>query len=94
MDLKLKKFLKKLNLDDDEINNLTTVCSGLEITSEGRAKENVIILIDSGFPLCDVSFVVCANPAFLCNDPIDTKSSIESIDGDVEQAIKNDPYIL
>lgn len=94
MDTSLKNFLNKLTIENDEINDLINICPGLDIIDVNRAKNNVKSVVDAGFPLIDISSIIYVNPGFLCNNPENTRERILSIDGDIEETLKNDPYLL
>ena len=94
MDKELIKFLNKLTIQKEDIQGLVDICPGLDIIDAQRAKNNVKLLVDAGFPLADVSSIIYVNPGFLCNDPERTRQILLSVDGDIEEILKYDPYLL
>ncbi len=94
MERKLVSFLKKLSIEKDEIDNLVQLCPGLDLISDTRAKANVKIVVDAGFPIFDVSNIIYSNPSFLLHDPQDLQKIIDLIDGDIETELKNNPFLI
>ena len=94
MDKKLKNYLLKLGFDDDEIEQLCNQVPGLEIIDSERAFKNIATVVAFGYPEVDIDGLIFSNPGFLCNDPDDLAKTLSSLAGDIEELLKNNPFLI
>ena len=94
MDKNLHLFLNSLDLDDENINVLVDICPGLDTVDEERALVCAKVLIDAGFPECDLDSLICVNPGVLLYDPKDLKEKLSAIQGNIEDALKTNPNLI
>ncbi len=94
MDKKLKNYLLKLGFADDEIEQLCQQAPGLEIIDSERAFKNIAIVISYGYPKVDIDSLIFSNPGFLCNAPDDLDKTLKSFDGEIEDLLKSDPFLI
>ncbi len=94
MDEILYKYLLSLDLTVDDIKGLCDLAPGLEIISHERAFANIEAVVAAGYPEEDIDSLICVNPGFLCNETEYLAQKLSEIDGDVEEALKDDPFII
>lgn len=94
MDKKLYNYLISLDFDDDDISELVSQVPGLEIISFERAIKNINAVVDKGYPKEDIDFLISANPGFLCNDVNYLNQILDSLGEDIEEKLKEDPFLI
>ena len=94
MDELLFKFLKSLEFDEEDIENLCMIAPELEYVSGERAIECAKAVVDAGFPKVDIDGLIFTNPGFLANDPETIKQKLKEIEGDLEEQLKADPFLI
>ena len=94
MDKLFFKYLTNLGFETSDINELVEIVPGLDIISYNRVYDNVQAVVDAGFPEIDIDGLIFANPGFLCNDPEYLRAKLVSIGGDIEEKLKDNPYII
>ena len=94
MENELKLYLKTLDIADSEIEEMESICPGLEFVDSFSALENLKILIDAGYPECDLDSILYINPGILLYSTDYLKDKISSLNGDIETILKNDPYAI
>lgn len=97
MNTEIKEFLKKLKFDESEIEILTKIAPVLSETSANVAAENIDIVINAGYPLDDITYLISQNPNFLCRNSAELKNDVLNIiqsHEDFESALKENPYLI
>lgn len=97
MDKIIYDFLKELKFDDGEIETLVSIAPTLEELSVAEAEENMNAVISFGYPVSDITYLISQNPGFLCRNITDLVNNLKAITlqySDVEEALKNDPYLI
>jgi hypothetical protein len=94
MDKKLITIFNEFGIMGDEIENLIQLCPGLQIVDASKVYKCINILINAGFPKDDVSSLIYINPSFMMYQPVDLDEKLKSIGGDIEEKLKNDPFII
>ena len=97
MNVKLKKYLTKCNLTDNEIKDLKFIAPMIDDIEFEVFEKNCKTLIDFGYPKVDLSFLINANPNIfvLPNQELvkDLKSLSKQYDN-IELALKNNPFLI
>ena len=94
MDKKLKSYLLKLGFIDDDIRELCNQVPGLEIIDSERAFKNIATVVAYGYPEIDIDSLIFSNPGFLCNDPDDLNETLKSLNGEIEDLLKSNPFLI
>lgn len=94
MDKELKDLLNKLTIDDEDIEQLIAICPGLEVVDWDKAGACIKIVVESGYPMSDISSLIYINPSFMLYEPRDLKIKIDALDGDIEELLKIDPFLI
>lgn len=97
MDKLLYNFFKELKFDDGEIETLVEQSPVLEELSVDEASENLNILISFGYPVDDLTYIIAMNPGFLCRNSEELKNDLKKLASeydDIEQVLKNDPFLI
>jgi hypothetical protein len=94
MDKLLVKFLKSLDLETCDIELLVQLVPGLDFIEWARAKANIDVLVNAGYPKEDLDGIICINPGFLLYDPAELAEKLSVLGEDVETALKNDPFLI
>lgn len=94
MDKLLFNFLKSLEYDEEDIENLCMISPELEYVSGERAIECAKAVVDAGFPKEDIGGLIFSNPGFLANDPHSLQNTLKKIDGNIEERLKEDPFLI
>ena len=94
MDNKLKNYLIKLGFSNDEIKRFCSQQPGLEMIAAERAFKNIATVVSFGYPKIDIDGLIFSNPGFLCNDPTELLNLLQSLNGNVEELLKADPFLI
>ena len=94
MNKEIYELLKKCDLLDEEIKNCFEICPGLDIVDYSKARNCVIALIERGYPSDDVGLLLAVNPAILLYNPKTLATKLADINGNIEEVLKNDPFII
>ena len=90
-------FFKELKFDDAEIATLVSIAPTLEELSVAEVEENMNAVVSFGYPVSDITYLISQNPGFLCRNITDLVNDLKAITlqyGDVEEALKNNPYLI
>lgn len=97
MDNTIYEYLKILKFNDDEIATLLEIAPVLEETSAEDAAKNIDAIEHFGYPIDDITYLISQNPVFLTrnfNDLVEDLQKIQSVYGDIEEALKNNPHLI
>ena len=96
MNKNIYEFLKELKFDDGEIETLISAAPVLEELSFEQALANMTAVVSAGYPADDISYIISLNPAFLCRNTTELQQNLTKIaeNGDIEQQLKTDPYLI
>ena len=90
----VKSFFKKIGLDDEDVNFITTSYPELDTYSSSKILGNAKLVVDYGYPLEDLEFLILINPGFLISNTETLKEILISLGADVADALKADPFII
>ncbi len=90
------EFLKELKFDDGEIATLVSINPVLEELSVKEVEENLNAVISFGYPVEDITYLISQNPGFLSRNITDLVLDLKyiALQGDVEELLKNDPFLI
>ena len=88
------EFLRQYDMFDEEIEQCFMLCPGLDIVDKNKAEECLKILEKHGYPKEDLGLLLVVNPAILLYEPEDLLKKLESLDGDIEDILKDDPFAI
>lgn len=94
LDGKLKYYLTSLGFENEDIENLLELCPALVDIDFEFAFENIQSVAKYGYPIEDIDAIIAANPAFLTADNKTLEKDLKAISGDVEEALKKDPFLI
>ena len=94
MEKSVKKFLYQIGLDDEDIAFIVSSYPELEISPASKIIGNAKLVIDYGYPISDLEFLVLINPGFLISNTETLENILISLGSDVAYMLKNDPFII
>jgi len=94
LDEKLKYYFITLGFEKEDIENLISICPALVDIDYDFAMNNIMAVVKKGFPVEDIDAIIAANPAFLTADNQTLVADLAAISGDIEQALKDDPFLI
>ena len=94
LDGKLKYYLTSLGFETEDIENLIELCPALVDIDFEFAFANIQSVAKHGFPIEDIDGIIATNPAFLTADNQTLEKDLNAISGDIEEALKNDPFLI
>lgn len=97
MDNQIYNFFKELKFSDAEIENLLEIAPAIAETPTSDIIDNMTIVVRFGFPADDIGSLIALNPAFLCRNIDELTSDLVELSktcDDIEEALKNDPYLI
>lgn len=95
MDKKIVDFIKKYDISDLEIEDMLEIAPMLDVTTYDEFKTNVFLLVEYGYPLSDLDFLMLSNPNMFAESARDLKADLEKLKqkfGDVEEPLKKGIY--
>ena len=93
MEPKLYNFLRAHGFDDDDVQFLVDGCHELEQVFAETALKNISIVLRAGYPEDDIGMLIGANPNFLLGSPEHIEQILSNLEN-VEETLKNDPYLI
>ncbi len=94
MDENLKYYFKSLGFASADINNLIKIEPALKIIDYSLVKNNIALLCTMGYPEVDLDSIIAINPSFLVKDYDTLKSELLSLGGNIEEKLKDDPFLI
>lgn len=97
MQEQLKKYLLSLKLTEAEINSALNMAPLLEVATLNDFKFNEAILISFGVSKNSLLNLFMLNPNIFASVPSILSKKLTQLEkefGDVEETLKNDPYII
>lgn len=94
MDKELKEFLLSLEITEKQIETMKSNFPALGLTTLEHAKENIEILEEYGYPSFDIDSLIIANPFVIIVESELLVETLDKIEDDVEEYIKNDPFFI
>ena len=94
MDQDLVLYLKSLDFSEEDIEFLTEKTPALITTPYECAMDNIMQVVSKGFPMEDIDMLIFANPNFLTISPEELSESLAKISGDIEEQLKNNPFLI
>lgn len=94
MEKKLYDYLMSLGIEAEDIDTLRESVPGLDIIGFERAKKNISLVEEFGYPSEDISSLIYANPGFLCNDPKVLKEKLILLGENIETKLNDDPFLI
>lgn len=94
MDNNLCLYLKSLDLQDEDIEVLLSQCPNLDFIDGNNALLCVDIIIQAGYPKEDIDSLICINPKILTYNPEELIKTLSSFSGNIEQILKDNPFII
>ncbi len=97
MDKELVNFLSRLDLRKDEIQNIANISPQINDISCRQFVVNCELLTTYGYPETELDTLILANPNIFVKISLDLEQeliNLSQICGDVETALKKDPYLI
>jgi len=94
MDIRLKAVFNKIGIENSDIDNLIEICPGLQFVDYKNATMCVKLVISSGYPEVDITSLIYQNPAFMLWEPKALSMKLATINGDIESALKANPFLI
>lgn len=87
-------ILTSYGLSNEEIDEIIDFCPALDIVDAERILKNIAILEQFGYPSEDMDTYILTNPKFLIYAPQELIKKLSSLGGDIEEKLKNNPYLI
>lgn len=94
MDKDLKYYLSGLGFEAADIDNLTLLEPALNVIDYTYAMDNIMLVVQKGYPIEDIDSLIATNPSFLVSDHGNLALALSQIKGDIETALKADPFLI
>lgn len=94
MDSNLVKYLSDLGFAELDIKLLTKMEPMLNKITYTYALANIALVVNKGYPQDDIDSLIYANPSFLVSLPETLAINLNNISGDIEEQLKNDPFLI
>ena len=94
MDKKVENFLINMDFTKEDIRELLSVAPGLGNISYEWFADCIEAVTDAGYPQADIDSLIFSNPTFLTQSPEFLKCELSSIGGDIEEKLKQNPYLI
>ena len=94
MEKDLHKFLIKTGLDELDIKFMCSSFPELEETNAEEAIYNVKLVVDYGYPTDKLNFLLLLNPYIMLRDADELEDDLDKIEGDIYEALKNNPLLI
>ncbi len=97
MDSKIIKFIKKYDISDLEIQDISNIAPILEVTTYNEFIANCKLLVDYGYPQEDLDVLLLANPNIFVKSYKDLKEDLVDLSykyNDIEEILKQTPAII
>ncbi len=97
MDEELVDYLLSLDLTKSEVKSLANVAPLFEYLTLDELLEHENLLIKYGYPKVDIPALILVNPNLFVMESSFLEEALKKIKkqtGDIEDALKNDPYII
>lgn len=94
MEATLFKFLRKIGLNENDIKFICESFPELEEISSEIAIDNAKLVVDYGFPLKDLNWLILINPSFLFADYDELADILDDFGDNVEQILKKNPLLI
>ena len=94
MTKKVVLYLKELGLSVDEVESVLNGDAGLNACLDNDIIANIELVISFGYPRSDMDVLILANPSFLLSSRETLEASLKAIKGDIEEALKENPYLI
>ena len=93
MNKKSLEYFKCLGLTPDDVKNILEISPEITDLDDKQIIGNIELVISFGYPKIDMGSFIQVNPTFLLLDSDTLKQILESLD-DVEESLKNDPFLI
>lgn len=97
MNNELLKQFYRLGLTENEVENILTIAPEIGTLSVESFKKNCEILVKFGYPKIDLDALLLANPNIFTHSQNELTSLLEDLlseTGDIEEALKTNPFII
>jgi len=94
MDQNNLNFLLEYNLQPEDIDQICTEYPGIIIADTQRIIKNINLLIQFGYPKLDLDSIIMINPKFLLSDHEDLIKKLIAIGENVEEKLKENPFLI
>jgi len=94
MERAIYNFLHKIGLDDEDIKFIMSSYPELDTYPSSKILGNAKLVVDYGYPIEDLEFLVLINPGFLISNTETLEEILISLGSEVANALKTDPFII
>ena len=94
MENNLMNILSKYGITEEDYEEIITLCPSLKIIDAERAIKNISLLEQFGFPSFDIDSLILTNPNFLLNDPKHLAEILTKLNGNMEEKLKENPFLI
>ena len=94
MNNKLLSFFRYLDLSPEVVDELCRICPRMFEYDADNIVNNISLVISSGYPKADIGELLLINPNFVFNDYNYLKQILNSIEGNVETELNQNPFLI
>lgn len=94
MENRVENFLHQIGLDNEDIAFIVSSYPEIETSPASKILVNSKLVVDYGYPIQDLEFLVLINPGFLVSNTETLEEILISLGADVANRLKNDPFII
>lgn len=87
-------FFNKVGLDSEDIAFITSSYPELDSADERKIIGNAKLVVDAGYPIDELEFLILINPAFLISNTESLKEILDALGEDAYWMLKEDPFII
>ena len=93
-EISVRQLLYSLDFNDEEIDELISFCPKLELVDAKRVSMNISLLVEHGYPECDLRELCLVNPKILVYNNKELLQKLIDLGDNIEIKIKNNPNII
>ena len=94
MNIKTISFFKYLGVLPESIDELCGICPEIFDFDSDWVIENILLVIAYGYPKDDIFDLLAQNYGFVFTPKEELKQKLDDIEGDVEEALKMNPFLI
>ena len=94
MEQRLYNFFRCHGFGDNDVQFLCASYPGLDEISSEDALQNINLVVQAGYPEEDIGTLIALNPNFLFYDYKQLAKTLFTLGDDIEETLKNEPFLL
>lgn len=87
-------FFYRVGLDDEDIAFITSSYPELDNLDENKIIGNAKLVVDAGYPIDELEFLILINPGFLISNTETLREILDELGDNAYMMLKDDPFII